>query len=754
MDDNRIEIVAGLDIPKTKSTIKEELRDEVKPDLDSSKALKIVCHIDETSVASLQAELTKISKGLKLSVPTITVKTETVGANNITSEINKSVENTDHKIKVLKKTLADLDEQFTKPFKARIDTDGLINAERTMSVIQNRLSSLGTVTVTGKYNDDNSPDSLYKIQATIAAMSGEVRTLNFLLDETDDKFKLLDSAYSDKGVVKVQQDIARLEKELASFEQSHTSIKSGLTDPLKEASDALIDLKAGAGSVEAVEQAIDKLKTAAATIGANLKSSGSSFNIFDNAVNKAKNFENVLKGLSSDINSLGESSNKSDLLSQLTKTKELVTALNKAEAEGGKNKEWSEYYKQINATIQEITNNLKATQKEEKNVASLTEEITSSINALNAQSHNRTLLGNISNEVVSNQIGDINNLKKEYEQLLAKLKEGGKPNVMADVENELQRLESKFNDVISSAKDLQYALRDDKALEIRNNKIKQLSADMEKYANANKRAVKSTQEIAKGETFESRWLSLVERLGNASQLSDIELQKLISDYREFGKLASANGLAGESAIGKFLNSFKTMSSYITANMVFNFVKRQIRELADEVTAVDTAMTELRKVTEATNEEFEAFARSAGKTGRELGSSISDVINATATFARLGGSLPDAEELGRVAVLYKNVGDGISEETAAEDLISTMKAFNIEAKDSIQIVDKLNEVETCPFYILVERNRRHIFSNCWEILKSFSLLFSKRRKSETSKRITYGEKKHIQSAKVVCVLSVV
>ena len=126
-------------------------------------------------------------------------------------------------------------------------------------------------------------------------------------------------------------------------------------------------------------------------------------------------------------------------------------------------------------------------------------------------------------------------------------------------------------------------------------------------------------------------------------------------------------------------------------MVFNFVKRQLRDMVQEVTAVDTAMVELRKVTEATDEQFEAFARSAGQTGRELGASVSDVINATATFARLGESLPDAEELGKVATLYKNVGDGIDINTASEDIVSTMKAFKIEASDAITIVDKLNEV---------------------------------------------------------------
>lgn len=47
-------------------------------------------------------------------------------------------------------------------------------------------------------------------------------------------------------------------------------------------------------------------------------------------------------------------------------------------------------------------------------------------------------------------------------------------------------------------------------------------------------------------------------------------------------------------------------------------------------------------------------------------------------------------------MYKNVGDGIDDVAqASESIISTMKAFNIEAADSMGIVDKFNEIKiTC------------------------------------------------------------
>ena len=596
-DDSRIEIVASLDIPKSVSTIKKDL-ESVKKQLDADKALSITCSIDENSIRNIQSQLSKMSEQLKINIPKIELNADSGKAGAATEVLSKGLEHASENARTLKRTLADLEDKYTKPFKAVLNTDGLIDAERTLSKIESRLSALGTVTVTGRYGDGNAADSLDRITAEIKASSGEVRTLNFLLDETDDKFKLLNSTFSDKGVGKVQQDIARLSKELANFEASHQAIESGLTQPLTDARNAIIDLQSGVGSVETAQKALDNLKTKAAEIGTSLKSTGSSFNIFDNAANKAKNFDNAIKALQSDINALSNETSKTSLTETLASATKSLAELQQIESASGKNLEWSKKYGEVSKSIQDVTNGLRAAQKAEK------------------------------------------------------------------------------------------SLSQDQAF---SNRIKKLTADMNAFAVANRRAIDSTQKMSSGKSFADEWSRLNTEIQKGSNLSNTELKNLQAQFRIFGKEAETAGLKGESAFGKFLKSFKVMSSYITANMVFNMVKRQIRNLVNEVTSLDTAMVELRKVTVATDEDFRKFELSAAATAKELGASITDVVNATSTFARLGESLPDAEELGRVAILYQNVGDGITEAQASEDLVSVMKAFKIEARDAITVVDKLNEV---------------------------------------------------------------
>ena len=120
-------------------------------------------------------------------------------------------------------------------------------------------------------------------------------------------------------------------------------------------------------------------------------------------------------------------------------------------------------------------------------------------------------------------------------------------------------------------------------------------------------------------------------------------------------------------------------------------------MVDEVIAIDSAMTELKKVTDETDATYDNFLTNAAQRSRELGSSISDTVNATADFTRLGYSIEEAEAMADAAIVYKTVGDGIEDITeASESIIATMQAFGDETLSAMGIVDKFNNVgrNTC------------------------------------------------------------
>lgn len=137
---------------------------------------------------------------------------------------------------------------------------------------------------------------------------------------------------------------------------------------------------------------------------------------------------------------------------------------------------------------------------------------------------------------------------------------------------------------------------------------------------------------------------------------------------------------------------KELTSYFSGMAIFNRVGQELRLGIQYVREIDLALTELKKVTDETEETYDRFLETAAKTGARLGSTISAVTEATATFAKLGYTIVDATEMAEAAIVYKNVGDNIeSTEDAADSIISTMKGFKLEATESMAIVDRFNEV---------------------------------------------------------------
>jgi hypothetical protein len=97
------------------------------------------------------------------------------------------------------------------------------------------------------------------------------------------------------------------------------------------------------------------------------------------------------------------------------------------------------------------------------------------------------------------------------------------------------------------------------------------------------------------------------------------------------------------------------------------------------------------VSDASAGDITAYFDTAAASAKELGSSINEMIGATADWSRMGKSLPDSKELAEVAILYKNVGDNIDVEEATSSLVSTLQGFQMDAKEAIKIVDAFNEV---------------------------------------------------------------
>lgn len=156
--------------------------------------------------------------------------------------------------------------------------------------------------------------------------------------------------------------------------------------------------------------------------------------------------------------------------------------------------------------------------------------------------------------------------------------------------------------------------------------------------------------------------------------------------------AEALGLTTETLGQKFTRLWKEHAQTAAVMAGLHLVQQGMRQVYDNVVEVNSAMTELKKVTNETDTAYLKFTQRAAQQSRELGANISDYVQTTADWARLGYNLPSSEELARVSSLFANVGDGIDSATqASEYLISTLKGFNLVADDAERVVDIINQV---------------------------------------------------------------
>ena len=176
-----------------------------------------------------------------------------------------------------------------------------------------------------------------------------------------------------------------------------------------------------------------------------------------------------------------------------------------------------------------------------------------------------------------------------------------------------------------------------------------------------------------------------------SATTEMEKSKLDSKFATLKSQISAEGLTGNSIWTEFSRGFKQIGQFaMTYGMIQSTIMQIPQKMVSAVKDVDSAMTDLYKVTDETDQRYQQFLGNAGNTSRDLGRNMSSYITQTANWAKLGYTLDESEQLAKKSSIYSNVGE-VSDDTAVSDMVTAMKAFNIEAKDSEKIINSYNKL---------------------------------------------------------------
>ena len=228
------------------------------------------------------------------------------------------------------------------------------------------------------------------------------------------------------------------------------------------------------------------------------------------------------------------------------------------------------------------------------------------------------------------------------------------------------------------------------------NEVTSMNAEYAKSSKVESFHQKLTEFYDKNSATHKKWGAELKQMMDATtsgaKVANSELSRMELRYKQIGNEARQTGKLGLSFFDSIKEQAKKFTQWVSVASVVTEGMQTLREMKDAVVEVNSAMIELKKVSNASDNEIKNYFDEAAESAKRFGSSVSDMINATADWSRLGYSLPDSKQLAEVATLYKNVGDGIDINSANQSLISTLQGFKLEAKDAMNIIDQFNEVD--------------------------------------------------------------
>lgn len=177
--------------------------------------------------------------------------------------------------------------------------------------------------------------------------------------------------------------------------------------------------------------------------------------------------------------------------------------------------------------------------------------------------------------------------------------------------------------------------------------------------------------------------------GSAASVRNLESATINANnvLRETEVVLNRNGDASKTLSERITGLAAKFTSWLTVSQAVMLGIRAVRNMAKEAVSVNEAMTQLRIVTNESEEAYKQYGDSVAKTAQNISASMTDIIDATTTFARLGYSLSEASSLAELTAMLQKVGD-IEAEDAQAALTSIIKAFDIDVKDMESVMDKL------------------------------------------------------------------
>ena len=193
---------------------------------------------------------------------------------------------------------------------------------------------------------------------------------------------------------------------------------------------------------------------------------------------------------------------------------------------------------------------------------------------------------------------------------------------------------------------------------------------------------------------------LDELIAKTKQLNGVSLNGVKQEFKELQNTIEKDGLATQNFGDKLKMQFKRYAAYFSIASVTMEATQALRQMYQSVLEIDTAMTELYRVTDLTSQGYANLYDNMIASAKQYGATLSDIINSTADWSRAGFDPETANSLAGITMMYEHIAD-IDYDEATQNLLTAYKGFqgqlnsmfNNDAEASVTyITDILNELD--------------------------------------------------------------
>lgn len=253
----------------------------------------------------------------------------------------------------------------------------------------------------------------------------------------------------------------------------------------------------------------------------------------------------------------------------------------------------------------------------------------------------------------------IKNLSKSDDQLVSLQKK------ISDFQNSLTNMKTKYGDLVGNK---------DSVNELKN------------YQNALENLKKIQSEMASGKAFTGNELKVAY---NEATNSVKQLENAIKNSSSAMNIINREAQSFKDSMAK---AFQNAGLYVSAYDGIRMFTNGIREGITAVTEIDTKMRDLKRVADdAPTTALNDFPSKANEMAISLSQTTENAIEATTVWKQLGETWTNSSEiLSKNSMTLSNVGD-LSAKDSTDALVSSIKAFRMEASDTTKVVDSYNEM---------------------------------------------------------------